>query len=652
MEQTNRKGKLKIFFGYAAGVGKTYAMLETAHQKYVQNIDVVIGYIEPHDRKETTYLIYGLEQIPTKRIIYKDRLFNEFDLDATLKRHPQLVLVDELAHTNVQGSRHTKRYSDIEELLRAGIDVYTTVNVQHLESLHDVVESITRIKVNERIPDHIFDEADDVKLVDIEIDDLIERLKDGKIYQEKQAKRALEHFFIKDNLTALREIALRRCADRVNLITPKTNHSFVKEHILVCIGNSPTNQKVIRTASRMAQAFHAEFTALYVETSQSNNMSEKAMHQLQSNLTLARHLGADIVSTYGDDVAFQIAQYAKTSSVSKLVLGRSYQKPSFIKKRTIVDQLSAEAPNLEVYIIPDQRSTAQKRQLDISKFIKFSPKETIITLTIFILTTIIGYIFDSFHLNVTNIILLYVLSSCMIGMLTYYPIYNILATAMSILSINFLFIDPRFTFTMYSSDYPFIFIVMFAVSITISNLAHNFKKENILASIHAHSMDVLLETSQRLQLANSYEDIMQETCYQLHRMLNKLIIFYPVKDNQLLKPTLYGGHITDDMQTTYINHEEHAVAMWVLINNKNAGVSTSTLPGAKGLYLSIRKNDKVFAVIGIAMEPHEDLPPYEKALLKAILNEIALTIDSTLKQEFHDEEILRNEIIDSMAHED
>ena len=354
MEQ--KYGKLKIFFGYCAGVGKTYAMLNEAQQKSVHGVDVVIGYIEPHDRKETTDLMYGLEQIEKKKIIYKNRVFYEFNLDAALKRHPELILVDELAHTNVHGSRHKKRYSDIEELLRAGIDVYTTVNVQHLESLYDIVESITRIKVNERIPDHIFDDADDVKLVDIEIDDLINRLKEGKIYHQKQAQRALENFFIRDNLTALREIALRRCADRINLITAKQNKSFLKEHIMVCLGTSPTNQKVIRTAARMAQAFHADFTALYVETSQSKNMQKKQLNQLQSNLTLARHLKADIVSTYGDNIAYQISQYAKTSNVSKLVLGRSYQKPSLIKKGTIVDQLTKATPNLEIFIIPDTNS--------------------------------------------------------------------------------------------------------------------------------------------------------------------------------------------------------------------------------------------------------------------------------------------------------
>ena len=442
MEQ--KYGKLKIFFGYCAGVGKTYAMLNEAQQKSVHGVDVVIGYIEPHDRKETTDLMYGLEQIEKKKIIYKNRVFYEFNLDAALKRHPELILVDELAHTNVHGSRHKKRYSDIEELLRAGIDVYTTVNVQHLESLYDIVESITRIKVNERIPDHIFDDADDVKLVDIEIDDLINRLKEGKIYHQKQAQRALENFFIRDNLTALREIALRRCADRINLITAKQNKSFLKEHIMVCLGTSPTNQKVIRTAARMAQAFHADFTALYVETSQSKNMQKKQLNQLQSNLTLARHLKADIVSTYGDNIAYQISQYAKTSNVSKLVLGRSYQKPSLIKKGTIVDQLTKATPNLEIFIIPDTNSTAQKTHLNFKKLTEFSLRETLITLFILSITTLIAFGLYYFNLNITNIILLYVLASCIIGMTTFYPIYNLIGTFISIILIDIFFIEHAF----------------------------------------------------------------------------------------------------------------------------------------------------------------------------------------------------------------
>ncbi|OUQ03290.1 histidine kinase [Thomasclavelia spiroformis] len=624
-------GKLKIFFGYCAGVGKTYAMLNEAQQKSVHGVDVVIGYIEPHDRKETTDLMYGLEQIEKKKIIYKNRVFYEFNLDAALKRHPELILVDELAHTNVHGSRHKKRYSDIEELLRAGINVYTTVNVQHLESLYDIVESITRIKVNERIPDHIFDDADDVKLVDIEIDDLINRLKEGKIYHQKQAQRALENFFIRDNLTALREIALRRCADRINLITAKQNKSFLKEHIMVCLGTSPTNQKVIRTAARMAQAFHADFTALYVETSQSKNMQKKQLNQLQSNLTLARHLKADIVSTYGDNIAYQISQYAKTSNVSKLVLGRSYQKPSLIKKGTIVDQLTKTTPNLEIFIIPDTNSTAQKTHLNFKKLTEFSLRETLITLFILSITTLIAFGLYYFNLNITNIILLYVLASCIIGMTTFYPIYNLIGTFISIILIDIFFIEPRFSLTVASREYPLMLLVMIIVSVSISTMGHRLKKENALASMHSYSMDVLLQISQRLQVAKSYDDIMQETCYQLNKMLNRTIIFYPVKNKELQSPVIYGTNINSKIKSILTSYDELAVAKWVFINNKNAGATTNTLPKAKAWYLAIRKNNIVYAVVGIVIKEDDDLIPYEKTLLKAILNEIVLAIDSIKK---------------------
>lgn len=628
MEQ--KRGKLKIFFGYCAGVGKTYAMLEEAQQKSVQGMDVVIGYIEPHDRKETLDLVYGLEQLDKKEIVYKNHLFYEFDLDAALKRKPELILVDELAHTNVNGSRHKKRYSDIEELLKAGINVYTTVNVQHLESLHDVVESITHIKVNERIPDHIFDDADDVKLIDIEVDDLIERLKTGKIYHRYQAKRALENFFIKDNLTALKEIALRRCADRVNFINSYQSKTFSKEHIMVCLGSSPTNQKVIRTASRMAQAFHGEFSALYVETSNSSHMSKKAYQQLQSNLLLARHLKADIISTYGDDIAYQISQYAKISNVSKIVLGRSYQKSSLFKKQTIVDQLTKSAPDLEIFIIPDNSSTAQKQYFDFNKFFKFSFKETLITVVVLIITTMLAFILYYLHFNITNIILFYILASCFIGLVTYYPIYNLIGTIISIILIDILFIEPRFSLTISSQEYPIIFIVMMIVLLTISTIGSRLKKENVLASIHSHNMEILLQTSQKLQYANSYDEIMTETYHQLNKMLKRTIIFYPVKQQNLQKPVIYNATLTDDVSHLLTSHEM-TVAKWVFNNNKNAGVSTNTLANSQALYMAVRKSNTVFAVIGIEMKPDESLMPYEKNLLIALLNEVALAMDAISK---------------------
>ena len=356
---TKKSGKLKIFFGYAAGVGKTYAMLQAAHQAKERGIDVVAGYIEPHARPQTMALLDGLEQLPVKQVAYEGMTLREFDIDAALKRNPQLILVDELAHTNAESSRHTKRYQDIQELLNAGIDVYTTVNVQHIESLNDTVASITGILVRERIPDSTFDQADQVELVDIEPAELLERLASGNVYREDQAQRATVNFFTLENLTALREIALRRCADRVNLLTESARVQsrgdyHTDERILACLSSSPSNAKIIRTAARMARAFRGTFTALYVETPNTAAMSDDDKKRLQDNKRLAQQLGAAIETSYGDDVPYQIAEFARLSGISKIVIGRStIARKNIFSKPTLTERLISSAPNLDIHVIPD-----------------------------------------------------------------------------------------------------------------------------------------------------------------------------------------------------------------------------------------------------------------------------------------------------------
>lgn len=624
-----RKGKLTIFFGYCAGVGKTFSMLNTVQQKSVEGVDVVIGYIENHDRPDTQNLTYGLEKIPTKEVIYKGHHFFEFDLDQALERHPQLILVDELAHTNAPTSRHKKRYSDIEELLRAGIDVYTTVNVQHIESLHDVVESITKVKVNERIPDYIFNDADDVKLIDVDINDLIDRLKQGKIYNKIQARRALENFFIKDNLIALREIAMRKCADRINLYAKDENRQFLKENILVCLGTSPTNQKVIRTASKMAQAFHGEFTALYVD---SKELDYKALEQLKKNISLAKELQANIVSTYGDDIAYQISQYAKTAGVSKLVLGRSYQKKSILYKPTIVDKLTKLSPNLDIYIIPDNNSSRQNfNKYQYKSSFRFSTRDTCISMVTLLVITLLAYLAQIMGFGMTTILLLYVLSSCIIGSLTLLPIYSFVIPFINVCLINYLFINPKYSLEIISSEYVVVLIVMIVVSVIINGLNFKLKKEKNSASLRAYSMEVLLETSQKLQQAKTYNDVMKETCIQLNKWLKRIIIFYPVNRKMLDKPYIYNSNADFDNVNIFLTEKEKTVAKWVYVNNKNAGPTTSTLQEANALYLSVRRNNKIYGVIGIDMISNPTLSQYEKNLIKTILNEVSLAMDSLEK---------------------
>lgn len=630
-----RKGKLKIFFGYCAGVGKTYTMLSEAHTRLKEGVDVVIGYVERHDRSETIALMDGLEQIPEKNIQYHNVTLHEFDIDAALERKPALILVDELAHTNAIGSRHPKRYSDIQELLHAGIDVYTTVNVQHLESLHDVVAALTRILVNERIPDKIFDMADSVELVDIEPEDLIQRLYEGKIYKKIQAKRALENFFIRDNLIALREIALRRCADRVNKIANVATRAYTKEHIMVCLSSSPSNAKVIRTASRMAAAFHGVFTALFVETPHSDDMEEDMKAQLRSNIALAQELGASIISVFGEDIAEQISEYAKISGISKIVIGRSSNKQGLFHKANLVDTLTTRSPNLDIYIIPDRntREGFNQKVKEHHPSSLFNVIDTIIMVSCLIFSTLIGIFFANMGYTEANIIMIYLLAVLLISFMTTSRIYGIAASVLIVFTFNFFFTDPRYTFQAYDKAYPVTFAVMLFVSIITNTVTRKLRQQSRANALQARRTEILLETSQKLQLANTMAQIARETCIQLYRLLERTIIIYSVKDNTLQPPILYNEHLSDDDELLYTSNNEQAVAQWVFRNNKNAGVSTRTLPAAKGLYYSIRMRDKVYAVAGIAMKPNDTLSPFEKSLLTAMLNEIALAMDSMSKNE-------------------
>lgn len=629
-----KKGRLKIFFGYCAGVGKTYAMLAAAHERKKEGIDVVCGYIERHDRAATLALIDGLEEIPTQEIAYKDVILHEFDVDATLKRNPQLVLVDELAHTNAMGSRHPKRYSDIQELLHAGIDVYTTVNVQHLESLQDVVASITRIRVNERIPDKVFDQADQVELVDIEPEDLLVRLQEGKIYKKAQVHRAMENFFARDNLIALREIALRRCADRVNKIANVATRSFTKEHIMICLSPSPSNGKVIRTAARMAAAFHGEFTALYVETPDSENLNAKQQKLFEDNCRLAQQLGANIISVYGEDIAEQISEYAKIAAISKIVIGRSYNKPSFFAKATLVDQLTSLAPDIDIYIIPDhavkeghnEKGNYQRKEP------LFNLMDSIVTVSFMIMATLICLWFHSMGYTEANIIMIYILAVLFISFMTKSKIYGIIASILIVFIFNFCFTEPRFSFQAYDRSYPMTFAIMLVVSMITNTMTRKARQQTRALSLQAHRMEILLEMSQNLQMLNTMHDLAKEICVQLYRLLNKTIIVYSVKDGKLQEPIVYNEHLSDEEEAMYTSPNEKAVAIWVMKNNKKAGVSTSTLSAAKGLYFSIRKQDHIFAIIGIAMNPHEQLPPFERSMLTAMLNEIALVMENIERQ--------------------
>lgn len=633
-EKTRKdRGKLKIFFGYAAGVGKTYSMLSAAHDAKSHGTDVVIGYIEPHSRPETSALINGLEAVATKRIVYKNIVLNEFDIDAAIARHPELILVDELAHSNAAGCRHPKRYQDIEELLNAGINVYTTLNVQHLESLNDQVASITGIKVNERIPDSIFDDADQVELIDIEPSDLISRLEEGKIYKRRQTVSALSNFFVRDNLSALREICLRRCADRMNLKSQEKEKyavqgGYANDHILVCLSPSPSNARIIRTACRLASAYKARFTALYVELTNAVAISEENKKRLDGNIKLARQLGATIETVYGDDVASTIANFARQFRVSKIVLGRSGSRSFWSLRPTLVDKLIKDNEDLDIYIIPDKnvsRYRPRRKKILQTNEKMVDMKDLLITVATTILSTL--FCFVLYHLGLTdvNIVTIYIFGVLINGLLTKGIVFSVLSSLLSVLAFNYFFTNPRFTFNAYGFEYPFTFLIMFLSGFFTSTLAKKLKAQSRKSTDVAYRTKLLFELNRVMQKCEDEDGIIEVTATQIKKLLSKNIVYYPVVDSKLQSPKLF----VDDPGTgeAITRDEEKTVAKWVCLNNTSAGATTDTLSSSKCLYYSVRVNDVVYGVLGIEMKGQTSFVGLECNLTLAMLGEAAIAIE-------------------------
>lgn len=624
-------GKLKIFFGYAAGVGKTYAMLRAAHQAKERGIDVVAGYIEPHARPQTTALLDGLEQLPARQLSYAGITLREFDIDAALKRKPQLILVDEFAHTNAEGSRHAKRYQDIQELLNAGIDVYTTVNVQHIESLNDTVASITGILVRERIPDSVFDQADQVELVDIEPRELLERLASGNVYRADQAERAATNFFTAENLTALREIALRRCADRVNLLTESARIQsrgdyHTDEHILVCLSSSPSNAKIIRTAARMARAFRGTFTALFVETPGTAAMNEDDKKRLRGNMRLAQQLGATIETSYGEDVPYQIAEFARLSGISKIVIGHSTAaRKNIFSKPTLTERLIAAAPNLDIHVIPDA-SAGNSYRPDKKKLPGTIPLQDIWKSILVLLTaTLIDYVFYSLGFTEANLIAVYIFCVLVTSIITTRRLCGLISSLVSVLLFNFFFTIPRFTFHFNDPNYLVTFTIMFMVALLTGSLAGKLKDNAKQSAQAAFRTKILFETNQLLQKEKEEQAVLSVTAGQLTKLLKRDVVIYLSNRTDLLEPSVYRASDSDGSDLTSEN--EKAVAAWVLRNNKHAGATTDTLSSAKCLYLAIRTGQKVFGVVGISMD-EIPLDFLENSVLLSILGECALALEN------------------------
>lgn len=644
-EEMAPQGRLKIFFGYAAGVGKTYAMLEAAHQAQKEGIDVVVGYVEPHARPDTLALLTGLEVLPNQAIDYRGIQLREFDLDQALRRKPQLILVDELAHNNAPGCRHTKRYQDVEELLQAGVNVYTTVNVQHLESLNDLVSSITGITVNERIPDRVFDRASQVELVDIEPNELVKRLQAGKVYREGQARRALQNFFAPENLAALREIAMRRTADQLNRsAVQKGNQKSARagEHILICLSSSPSNAKVIRTAARMADAFHSGFTALFVQTPETKELSGENMKRLRGNLHLAEQLGAQISTVYGTDPAVQIAEYARVSGVTKIVMGRINHKQNPItRKKSLADRL-IELTDLDVYIIPDRQPLYKKPLGKLRMpWTQFSWTDAGVMLASLLLSTAVGFGFDAAGFRESNIITVYILGVLMTAVWTNGYLYGAVDSLLSVAAFNYFFTVPRFTFQANDPSYPVTFLIMLCSSIIASSLASRVKAQARLAAQKSYYTELLLESSQKFQKGRTEWDCLRLAAEQLNRMFARPILYALSEGAQDLAFRVEPAD--EETVLSGLSSQEIGVAKWVRKNNKHAGATTHTLPDSKWLFLSVRGTQEVMGIVGVPIAGYSVPDAFEKNLMIAILSECGLSQERIRLQEERNQAALQTQ---------
>lgn len=626
MAKQRKRGKLTVFCSYLSGAGKSYAMLEAAEKDREAGRDVVIGLLSSDSWPETEAFADKFERVSAKSVKRHDEADYEVDLDACFKRSPELIIIDDLSHSNVDNARHVKRYQDIEELLKAGIDVYTTLDIQRIESIQDTIFAVLGRTLSERIPDSVFDQAAQVEFIDIEPERLQQRLLQCK-------KTFLLADYSLSQLSALREIALRRCADRVALYNTRGTQFqsgyCTRDHILVCLSSAPSNEKIIRTAARMAGAFRCRLTALFVETKEFQRMSGMDKEHFQSNVRLAQQLGASIETVYGDDIAYQIAEFAHLSGVTKIVLGRSgISRRMWFRKLSLTERLIELAPELDIHIIPDNgmNSHFAVKHREIMHVPTISLFDLIKSAAILLLATLVGFAFYYLGFTEANIITLYILGVMLVSVSTKSSVCSFIASMASVLTFNFFFTEPRFSLHAYDSGYPVTFLVMFLASLITGSLANKLKSHAKRSAQVAWRTKLLFETNQNLQKARTQEEILSVTAEQLLKIFQRDIIAYPVENDELMKPKLFL-HGERDSEERYASDKERSVAQWVLTNNKRAGAGTETFSDACCTYLSIRTGEQVYGVIGIAAAD-KPLDSFETSILLSVLGEGALALEN------------------------
>ncbi len=661
-------GKLTIFLGAVAGVGKTYAMLEAAQERLAEGLDVVVGLVETHKRAETEAILQGLPVIPPRTIVYKGRSMPEMDLDAILDHHPQIVLVDELAHTNVPGSRHAKRYQDVEELLTAGINVYTTLNIQHLESLNDVVAQITEITVRETVPDRVLEIASQIQLIDIPPEELIQRLKDGKVYVPGQAAEALKKFFRPGNINALREMALRYTAQRVD----RQLESYMRVHgiagpwptgekVLVCVGPSPFSTRLIRSAKRMATRMNAEWIAAHVESPGRPLTSEDEQDAMANNLRLAEKLGAEIVSLSGNDVAEEIMELARKRNVSQIIIG----KPERTRLRewlhgSIVDKVIRNSHGISVHVISGRREEAA---LKAGKRVNTPgvPRQTpphgysympfLMSVFMMLILTILIAPIRSF-LGTINISMLYLLP-VLISAARWGRIPAFVTAAMGVVTFDFFFVPPVLTFTVSDFRYLISFMIFLLTGLVTGTLSARLKSQVTYSRQNENRVSTLYSLSKDIAAVDKLENVLESIVRKVADTLDgQVVILLPDEKDKLdLRQSSNSPN--------FLNQSELAVAVWVYERGQKAGRGTETLGAAEALYLPLSTEQGIQGVLGIRFDETDgQFAPERIRLLEAFaglaavaMNRIKLAEEARQAHTLAESERLRTALFNSLSHD-
>src|SRR4051812_931852 len=660
--EESRVGKLKIFVGAAPGVGKTYEMLQSAHARIKAGADVVVGVVETHGRAETEALLAGLEVLPRKRLDYKDRVLEELDLDALIARRPQLALIDELAHSNAPGCRHPKRYLDIEELLSHGIDVYTAVNIQHIESLNDVVAQITHVRVRETVPDSVFDRADGIELIDLTPDDLIQRLKEGKVYVPKQAERALEHYFSPGNLTALRELALRRTAERVDeqLLTHMQANAIdgpwaAGERILVCVSEDPRAAGLVRYTKRLADRLHAQWTAISIETRRSLQLTDEQRDRLADTMRLAEALGGEALTipAVGRRIADDLIHFAHANNVTQIIIGKSNRSWWFeLTRGSVVHDLVRRSGNISIHVIAgDEEKVAKAAMQTAARQEPFNARPYLMALLFVAFGLAAAALIKPLFGGIENVDLVFL--TAVVGAAARYGLWpSLLASLVASLCYNFFFLPPVYTFTITDPTNIAAFFFFMLIALLVSNVAARVRSQADTAIGRVRTTESLFAFSRKLAGTATLDDVLWTTAYQIALMLKVRVVLLLPEDGVL---TVKSGYPPEDQ----LDRADLAAANWAWSNDRPAGRGSDTLPGAKRLFLPMRTGRGAIGVIGIDDDRTGPLlTPDRRRLLDALVDQGALAIERVLLVEDMDRvkrtvesDRLRGALLTSISHD-